>query len=645
MCGIAGFVCFDHGLTYDDLYCHVSLMTNALKHRGPDGTGVWVDVRLQTALGHTRLAIHDLCTTGDQPMVSCNNRFVIVFNGEIYNFNEIRTELNFQGCEVSWRGTSDTEVLVEAISFWGLEKTIAKLHGMFAFALLDRIEGTITFVRDRFGEKPLYYAVSDRKLFFGSELKALVAHPDFTPKVDVESLGLYLKLSYVPSPKCIYKNVYKVDAGEIVQFNISDPDVRTNKTYWSPLDVIRSSSGLDISFNDAKSAVHDHLVRIVRDQMLADVKLGAFFSGGIDSSIVCSIMQSLSPRPIETFTIGYDNNDYDESKYAKDIAGHLGCNNTVLVASDQDAFNLLPDLASIYDEPFADASQIPTCILSKLTRRYVTVSLSGDGGDEVFAGYNRHVFAPDIWGKFRFVPKAVRGCAGHLIRSVKTEYWDRLFRVLSASGLECFNFRNPGFKLHKLAKLSAASNFASFYDLLISNNNYSKWLLSKAAIEKSRLPDVGDDVLNLQLADMTGYLKDDILVKVDRASMASSLESRTPFLDHKLVEFALSLPLGMRVNKNQGKFILREILKEYIPEHLFQRPKTGFNLPLFSWLRGALKEWAMDMVHSSRHSDVLDSDCINKYVVEFINGKNDDIASVWTLLMLYSWIDKNNVSL
>ena len=643
MCGITGFISTNSSFTKETLQRRITNMANTLRHRGPDGFGYLVDEPTQMALGHRRLSIQDLSNNGLQPMTSANARFTIVFNGEVYNFKKIRSELEIQGHKCKWRSSTDTEVILEAIAFWGLNKALSKFHGMFAFALIDNKEKTLTLVRDRFGEKPLYYGFVDSSLVFGSELKSICCWPEFHPEIDIDSLGYYFKLSYIPSPRSIYKNVFKVDAGEYIVFNIPDILSYSKKIYWSASEVSQNTSIFTGDIHNAKTELKKILTDIISNQMISDVPLGAFFSGGIDSSVVSAIMQSNSIKKIKTFSIGFIDKNFDESKHAEKIANYLGTEHTTLIATEKEAYNIIPKLTNIYDEPFSDSSQIPTYIVSKLTKQHVTVSLSGDGGDELFAGYNRHISGPSIWRNIENTPLVLRKLLTNYVKKVSTSKLDIIFQIFKHILPSKFDVRNPGQKIHKLAHVSCAESFDQFYDILRSNFINLYEIGSFENTSKIDLHDARDMVLSMQVTDIESYLKDDIMVKVDRASMANSLESRAPLLDHKLAQFAFSLPLFMRTNQGVGKILLRNVLSDYIPPDLVQRPKTGFSIPLADWLRGHLKDWCMDMINYNTYNKSLHLKKLYDFVNDFLNYKHEDVHSAWCILMFYAWTQNNKI--
>ncbi len=591
MCGLAGFFKINSSKTF--LKETVQLMTDQLMHRGPDDSGFWVESQSGVALGHRRLSIIDLSPAGHQPMFSSDGRFVIVFNGEIYNYQEIREELERAGVAPAWRGTSDTEVMLASFAHFGVAASLPRFNGMFAFALWDKQERTLTLGRDRMGKKPLYYGFNNGVFLFASELKALRAHPDFHPSIDQQSIAQFLRYSYIPGPFSIYQGIFKLPAASLCVLTWDDLNLGNlpqPQTYWDlPAVAARQiANPFQGDFREAQNELERLLLDAVRIRMISDVPLGAFFSGGIDSTLVVALMQAQSSLPVKTFTIGFEEEGFDEARYAKAIAAHLGTDHTELTATADEVQSVIPKLAHMYDEPFADSSQIPTYLVSKLTREHVTVALSGDGGDEVFGGYNRYVYAPRVWRALAPVPRCLRRHVdGRAIPSPDT-IW-KFFQLVRKVAPGFFEHRMPELKIYKLLTLFSSSDPIEIYHRLTSMH-----LTTEAFCDfevdptrdphfSRRIPEGFSFTQAMQLWDLQNYLHDDILVKIDRASMAASLECRAPLLDYRLIEFAWSLPMAWKINEHQGKHILREILRKYLPPHLWVRPKAGFGVSLARW--------------------------------------------------------------
>lgn len=649
MCGIAGFI--DGNLRNPEQV--LRKMTDAIVHRGPDDEGVWHDKEIGVALGHRRLSILDLSPAGHQPMLSRSGRYVIVFNGEVYNHSSIRSELESLGLR-NWRGHSDTEVMLEAFDMWGIEATVQRLTGMFAIALWDRLEKLLYLIRDRVGEKPLYYCGLHGALIFGSELKALKKHPQFTDDIDRNALTVYMRYCYVPAPFTIYKGVFKVLPGTIVKIKTDQSGIHICDpiSYWAAKSVARQ--GLDNPFpgtdQDAIGELEALLLDAVGNQMVADVPLGAFLSGGIDSSAVVALMQAQSARPVRTFTIGFHNEGYNEAVHAKAVAHHLGTDHTELYVSPSDALSVIPDLPQLYDEPFGDSSQIPTFLVSRMSREHVTVSLSGDGGDELFGGYNRYTWGKSIWKRMSPIPQNIRHGAGFLVTRVSPKSWNALFAIVGPLLPARFRQRLPGDKLHKLAGVLGSENPVEMYRLLASTWKNPGQIVCGGVEPVTTLTDAlgwldCEDIVQLMMfLDLVTYLPDDILVKVDRAAMGVSLETRVPFLDHRVVEFAWKLPPSMKIREGRGKWLLRQILYKHVPVELIERPKMGFGVPIDEWLRGPLRGWAESLLgeHRLRREGFFDPQPISKLWHEHLTGRRNWQHHLWNVLTFQAWLEKQN---
>lgn len=632
----------------------IRAMVSALRHRGPDGAGVWVNAEAGVALGHSRLAVLDLSDSGHQPMVSGSGRYVIVFNGEIYNHLALRAQLqDGNSQQVNWRGHSDTETLLAGIEAWGLEKTLKNTTGMFALALWDRQERTLYLARDRLGEKPLYYGWQKGDFVFGSELKAIKAHSSFEGEIDRNAITLLLRHSYIPGPYSIYKGVRKLPPGCFLKLSLGDRRLLETRltepvAYWSLGDVVKA--GIDHPFvgsdYDAVEALDGLLRNSVHQQMVADVPLGAFLSGGVDSSTIVALMQSQSSQRVKTFSIGYSEAGYNEAEYAKAVAQCLGTEHTELYVSPQQALDVIPRLPLLFDEPFSDASQIPTFLVSAMTRQHVTVSLSGDGGDELFGGYNRYFGTQRWWDRIQTIPWWARRLASHGLMSVSPAGWDRIGRAIGGiSGTESRR-HNLGNNITKLAGVLNVDNDSSLYRHFVSH-----WLQPGAVVINGNEPptlvtdpplELNSIVEQMMVLDTLSYLPDDILVKVDRAAMGVSLETRVPLLDHHVVEFAWRLPLHMKIRNGQGKWILRQVLYKYVPKELIERPKMGFSVPIDSWLRGPLRDWAENLLDESRlrQEGFFNPEPIRQRWKEHLSGRRNWQYHLWDVLMFQAWLQQ-----
>lgn len=636
MCGFAGFISFSRD-NDNSLQHLIEEMNNTLYSRGPDSSGVYTDSDNGLALGHRRLSIQDLSPAGQQPMVSSSGRYVLVFNGEIYNHMDLRAQVAFN----DWRGRSDTETLLACIEEWGLLKTLNKITGMFAIALWDKKNKKITLTRDRLGEKPLYYGTYGNVLIFGSELKALKKHPSFRREISRDALSLYMRHSYIPAPYSIYKNTFKLLPGKYIEFD----QVLVGKEfeYWSANEIVNNSGQVKFQGKpeDAVKKLDYLLGESVKKQILSDVPLGAFLSGGIDSTAIVSLMQANTKSKVKTFTIGFDDKSYNEAKHAKAIATHLSTDHTELYVSAKDSMDVIPELPHLYDEPFADSSQIPTYLVSKLAREHVTVALSGDGGDELFAGYNRHRLASTMWPKVNKLPIIARRSFSKSLYCFTPTQLDKLNKVLPDS----MRMRQLGDKLHKVANVLSAKNDLSLYKGLVSQFDYPekivKGVKSISILEDIRLSDDLSTTEKMMAWDTLTYMPDDILVKVDRAAMGTSLETRVPMLDHSVVEFAWSLPLEIKLKDGITKWPLRELLYKYVPKELIERPKMGFALPLDTWLRGPLKDWADQMLDPKRIAEdgYFYEGEVSRLWDEHLSGRSNNVPKLWCILMFNSWLD------
>lgn len=648
MCGITGFWNFHRTQTVCDSLEYCRQMLKAIRHRGPDKQEIWHDNRQGIYLGHARLSILDLSPQGNQPMISRNGRFVIVFNGEIYNFHEIRNQLE-KTARIPWRGHSDTEIILEGFEQWGIPKTLQELSGMFAIAIWDREENKLWLTRDRIGEKPLYYGLQNGTFFFASELKCFRNLPFATLSIDRNSLCLYLRHNCIPAPWSIFQNVKKLLPGTYLEISPSElisSTLPSPKYYWEPnhvlLEVKRHTfSG---SFDNAVNDLEQLLLEVVRREMISDVPLGAFLSGGIDSSTIVALMQSISEKPIKTFTIGFFENQYNEAEHAKAVAHHLGTEHHERYISGTEALKVIPKIATIWDEPFGDSSQIPTYLVSEMAREHVTVCLSGDAGDEVFGGYNRYCWAQRMWSYFNTIPWHVRNAAGKAITKIRPSRLKTLLdTVQTVFPIPVINPSDKFFKFADLMQVRAPADL--YFDLVSHWKNPSSLVLHSEEPQTLLSKPLDVDISYVEKMmywDLLTYLPDDILVKVDRAGMSVSLESRIPFLDHSIVEFAWSLPIEYKVKNGLGKKILRSLLEKYVPKELVDRPKMGFGIPLDSWLRGPLREWAESLLSQNRLSDegYFSPRIIRQYWQEHLSGAHNWQYHLWDILMFQDWLEK-----
>jgi len=657
MCGITGFLRSATAAPWlaEKMTATVLAQACAIAHRGPDDEGSWVDAQCGIALGHRRLSIVDLSPAGHQPMSSHDGRYVIVLNGEIYNYRELRVMVEREAADgmrlAGWRGHSDTEVLLEVFSRWGVTEALKRVVGMFAMAIWDRQERRLALARDRIGEKPLYYGFVAGALVFGSELKALAAHPGWRGDIDREALASYLRFAYVPHARSIYRGIRKLLPGTTVTFGqqeISQQTLPEPLSYWSATEAIASAKR-DPFKGDEKDAVEEleRLLRLsIRDQMLADVPLGALLSGGVDSSTVVALMQAQSTQPVRTFTIGFHEQGYNEAEHAKAVAQHLGTDHTELYVTPRQALDVIPRLPALYDEPFADSSQIPTFLVAELARRHVTVSLSGDAGDELFAGYNRYFVGRRVWNRIASVPRGVRGAAAAALRAPAPQTWDRVLSPFTMLLPEKSRVRLPGDKLHKLSRTIGAQSAEAFYLRLVSQIAEPETVAVEPGESPTMLsspdawPALDDFTERMMYLDLVSYLPDDILAKVDRAAMGVSLETRVPLLDHRVVEFAWRLPLSMKVRNGRGKHVLRQVLYRHVPQALIDRPKMGFGVPIDAWLRGPLREWAEALLDPTRMAQegYMRPDPVRQKWNEHLSGQRNWSYWLWTVLMFQAWL-------
>jgi asparagine synthase (glutamine-hydrolysing) len=649
MCGIAGFVQFRPGRA-PELEARARHMADRLVHRGPDDSGTWADPAAGVAFGFRRLSILDLSPSGHQPMCSGSGRFVMVFNGEVYNFNELRQQLEPLGHR--FRGHSDTEVMLEAIEEWGLEAALSRFVGMFAFAVWDRRHRALHLVRDRLGIKPLYYGFSRGVLLFASELKALRAHPDFVPEIDRRALALLMRHGYIPGSSSIYRGVCKLPPGSILSFDIEgggNPALARPRAYWSLREIAERGEREPFLGSDEDARIElDRLLRAsVRMRMVADVPVGAFLSGGIDSSTVVALMQAESSRPVKTFTLGFEDRVYNEAPYAAQVAAHLHTEHTELYVTPEETRSVIPKLPTLYDEPFADASQIPTYLVSALARKQVTVSLSGDGGDEIFGGYTHYARAPWLWRWMRALPVSARRALGAALSRLSIPAYNRLLGGHRRLASERIRPGTPGEQIHKFAQAFAAADPWELHRHFASQWRHPSELVLDGEepptifTEASHRPSLSDPVARMLVTDALAYLPDDILTKVDRASMGVSLEARVPILDHRVVEFSARLPMHLKIRDGPGKWLLRQVLHRYIPPTMIERPKMGFASPIGAWLRGPLREWAESLLAEDRlaREGYLRPEPVRKVWREHLAGDRNAQDMLWNVLMFQAWLE------
>lgn len=621
MCGIVGIYSPFFSQEFDN---EILSMSQTIHHRGPDSSGVWMNKEDNIYFAHNRLSVVDLSPAGHQPMISNDGRYVIVFNGEIYNHLEIRKQFSKDGHSHHWIGTSDTETILASIQIYGLEHTLKNIVGMFAFAIWDTVEKTLTVARDRFGEKPLYWVKNSSFFVFSSEISAIENFSYLNKEISRDSLSLLLRLNYIPSPFSIYKNVFKLQKGTFLTVRVENEILQTQeKVYWDEKEMIENARSTPFTGSavEAVKELDRKLSTSIQMQMLADVPLGAFLSGGVDSSVVVAIMQQNSAKKIKTFSIGFHDQSYNEAHFAKNVANHIGTDHYEWYVSDHDILDIVPSLHKIYSEPFADSSQLPTFIVSKLAKEHVTVSLSGDAGDELFGGYNSYSFAPKIWNFLRFTPFHVKKSLASYLTASEKDSFQKLGKVITSKSREDFYYRLISHTVQPHEIVLSSSDPLNVYN---NNKNWPNHLSFQHW---------------MMAVDFMQYMTDDVLVKVDRAAMANSLETRVPMLDHRIVEFAWSLPLDYKIRNGCSKWVLKEVLHQYVPKSLFDRPKKGFSVPLSSWLKGPLKEWAAVLLDKDllKKQGFFNVDMVSKIWEQHLTGTKDNSSLLWSILMFQDW--------
>ena len=663
MCGIFGFINSNNKTNFNSINT-INNLVNLLSHRGPDFKDTYINKDRSIFLGHTRLSILDLSSNGNQPMISNQGRYVIIYNGEIYNHLDLREELKILNKVTYWKGSSDTETILNCIDIWGIHKTIPKLNGMFSIAIYDIQNENIYLVRDKFGEKPLYYGFVNNSFIFSSELKPIKAFPNFKNQISLDSLSLYFQLNYIPSPKSIYNNIFKLEKGNILSININKLKHNlSNKNYnhnifdfykWWDF-TLNSNRDFPDNYNyleKLEKALHNSIKR----QLISDVPIGSFLSGGIDSSLVTAIMKEYSNNKINTYTVGFEDKSYDESKYASKIAKYLGTNHNEIILQKNEIINSFSKMNEVYDEPFADSSQIPTHLVCKAARQKVTVALSGDAADELFGGYNRYTWTPRIWKKISWIPFPIRKNLGLFVAAIPTSILDMfgtLLNLMLPKNKKIYRFAD---KLHKMAaRIETSKNldeFCNSFAQVWSNpddiidmsghlQNYSHH------IQPSDFDlEFNDEISKMMYRDLLSYLPDDILCKVDRAAMSVSLETRVPFLDYRVVELSSRIPIDMKIRHAKGKWIIRELLNKYVPEQMIDRPKSGFAIPIGDWIRGPLKGWAEDLLAPEKiiSQGYFHSEPIQKIWREHLSGDFDWTPKLWGILMFQSWLEETGIN-
>ncbi len=638
MCGITGFIDLSGSRSSDGLKEVVQRMNTTLAHRGPDGAGIWVDAEAGAAIGHRRLAIIDVSPSGHQPMVSSDGRFVITYNGEIYNYRELRSQAAALGA--TFVGSSDTEVILECCVRFGIEKAVRAMEGMFALAIWDRHRRELTLVRDRIGVKPLYWGRFGSLFMFASELKALRTHPNCTARINHDAVAAYMRYLYVPTPLSIYENVFKLEAGTMLTVNAHG---QTSRRYWSLLDVIHAGIEDRLPVRDLIPALEDTIGRAVSRQMVSDVPLGAFLSGGIDSSTITALMMKASNRPVKTFSMGFDDRACDEAPYAKRVAAHLQTTHAELYAGPKDALSVIPHLPDIYDEPFADSSGIPTYLLSRLTRQHVTVCLSGDGGDELFAGYPRYLQTARFNRHRTWIPLMARSFIHQRIRSIPAIRWDEIWKWAP----KIMRPKRPAATMYRVADELMLSDWMNVYKYHVTYWDTTRDLMLAGrepilAMWDRNIESIPTLLERIQAIDLTTYLPDDILTKVDRASMSTGLETRVPLLDEEVVKVAFRIAPALRIRCGVQKWPLKQVLARHLPSDLIDRPKMGFSIPLGAWLRSNLREWAEELLSDSclARSEVFSHAPIRAKWHDHCIGEQNNQDLIWPVLMFQSWYSR-----
>ena len=659
MCGLTGILC---STPRDSIIDQLYKMTSSLIHRGPDDEDVWSEGCI--GLGHRRLSILDLSSLGRQPMRSHCGRYVIVYNGEIYNHFEIRNALEKSGSTTKWRGRSDTETILEAIVQWGIDDALDRSKGMFALALWDKKKKSLSLARDRVGEKPLYWGWAGKDIIFGSELKALRAHSYCASEVCHKALSQYLRFMYIPAPRSIYPNIYKLEPGTILTILESPPTIPPKnpirpgekyesisiRQYWNLNEQIQNgATNLIKDEHEAISLTEQTLKKAVKSQMISDVPLGAFLSGGVDSSTIVAMMQSQSNKPINTFTIGFSESNYDESSKAEAVSAHLGTIHNKLYVTDNDARDVIPDLPWLYDEPFADSSQIPTHLVCRSAKKNVTVALSGDGGDEMFGGYNRYIYGPKLWKRISHLPIPLRRALRSVAQKMPDYFWDRFESIYNKIKSKSSGISSLGKKVNRISEqIVDMKTFEDFNKNIVSNWHEPNNILVNSVTEpnshfEDTLPNGIVDLSMLMIfQDIRSYLPDDILCKVDRAGMGINLETRTPFLDPDVISLSTRIPISMKIRKNQGKWALRQVLYKYVPQEIIDNPKKGFEIPIGLWLRGPLRDWAGDLLSTQRLKldGYFKHEIVNQNWNDHLSKRKDLTNRIWSILMFQSWMDK-----
>lgn len=646
MCGIAGYL--SNEIFSENVIIE---MSKKISHRGPDATGYWSDVEKGIHFCHLRLSIIDLTSAGAQPMESRSGRYVVVFNGEIYNFLEIKKSIEEECGAYEWRGYSDTEIFLAGFEHWGIEVTVKKMIGMFAIALWDKQTNELYLIRDRVGEKPLYFGWQKNAFLFASELKALSVHPAFKKEIDVTAVASFFKYNYIPAPLSIYSGINKLKPGSYCKVSLLNFEIKYFD-YWALDSIIKENQEQRLEKKlDIKNQINslDTLLKdAINKQMLSDVPLGAFLSGGVDSSTVVALMQSQSAKAVKTFSIGFDEKNFDEAIYAKKVSRHLGTEHTELYVTSEDALNVIPKLPAIYDEPFSDSSQIPTYLVAKLAREKVTVSLSGDAGDELFSGYDRYTLAQNVWNKLSILPVSLRKELSNLITGLNPDRVNSFYNKFKFAFPKKYQVQNFSDKLRKGAVLFERTSPEKLYDGFISHWDPSKIVTNYNHHTKYSFMEMSSLNFNEQMMrlDTLTYLPDDILVKVDRAAMSNSLETRVPFLDHRVIEFAWGLPMDLKIRNGVSKWILKEVLYKYVPKELIERPKMGFAVPVNIWLRGPLKEWAENLLSKSaldKHG-LLNYDEVKKNWDEHQSEERNWQYYLWDILMFQAWYEEYHIN-